>query len=105
MTVSAGDEPIELADALERVLGSLGAPPADLLSTVFRRWEEVVGADVARHCRPVAVEGDRLVIAASDPMWASEVRWLAEQVLERVNELSSTDRLRSIAVRVAPVTR
>ncbi len=103
MTVSAGDEPIELADALERVLGSLGAPPADLLSTVFHRWEEVVGAEVARHCRPVSVEGDRLVIVASDSMWASEVRWLAERVVERVNELSSTDRLKSIAVRVRPV--
>ncbi len=100
----SGDEPIELADALERVLGSLGAPPPDLLSTVFHRWEDVVGADVARHCRPVAVEGDRLVVAASDPMWASEVRWLSDRVLERVNELSSTDRLKSITVQVAPAT-
>lgn len=98
-----GDEPVGLADALERVLGSLGAPPADLLSTVFHRWEEVVGADVARHCRPVAVEGDRLVVAASDPTWASEVRWLSDRVLARVNELSSTDRLKSVTVRVAPV--
>ena len=102
MTAPAGDGPVELADALERVLGSLGAPPADLLSTVFHRWEEVVGADVARHCRPVAVEGDRLVVAASDPAWASEVRWLADRVLDRVNELSSTDRLTSLTVRVAP---
>ena len=103
MMAPAADEPIGLADALERVLGSLGAPPADLLSTVFHRWEEVVGADVARHCRPVAVESDRLVVVASDPSWASEVKWLAEQVLARVNELSSTDRLRSVVVRVAPV--
>ena len=99
---SLGDEPIELATAVERVLGSLGAPPADLLATVFRRWEEVVGADVARHCRPAAVEGDRLVVLASDSAWASEVRWLADHVLERVNELSSTDRLRTMTVRVAP---
>ena len=105
MTVPGSDQPVELADALERVLGSLGAPPADLLSTVFDRWEEVVGADVARHCRPAAVEGDRLVIVASDPVWASEVRWLAQQVLERINELSSADRLTSIAVRVATVTK
>ena len=102
--MASGDEPIELADALERVLGSLGAPPADVLSTVFHRWDEVVGADVARHCRPVAVEGDRLVVAASDPAWASEVRWLSDRVLARVNELSSNDRLKSITVRVEPVT-
>ena len=102
---SRGGEPIELAEALERVLGSLGAPPADLLSTVFHRWADVVGADVALHCRPVAVEGDRLVVLASDSTWASEVRWLADQVLARVNELSSTDRLRSVTVQVAPVAK
>ena len=101
--VSTGDEPIELSESLERVLGSLGAPPADLLSTVFHRWEEVVGDDVARHCRPVAVEGDRLVVVAADSNWASEVKWLAGVVLARVNELSSTDRLQSVVVRVAPV--
>lgn len=104
---AAGDQPVKqpvkLSDALERVLGSLGTPPSDLLSTVFERWEEVVGADVARHCRPAAVEGDRLVILASDPTWASEVRWLADRVVARVNELSSTDRLKTVAVRVAPV--
>lgn len=100
---STGHDPIELADALERVLGSFGAPPADLLSTVFDRWEEVVGPDVAHHCRPAAVEGDRLVVLASDSAWASEVRWLSERVLARVNEMSATDRLRSITVRVAPV--
>lgn len=96
------DEPVELADALERVLGSLGAPPTDLMTTVFQQWEVVVGADVARHCRPVAVDGDRLVVAASDPAWASELRWLSDRVLERINELSSTDRLKSITVRVVP---
>lgn len=101
---SRRDEPIELGDALERVLGSLGAPSADLLTTVFQRWEEVVGAEVARHCRPAAVEGGRLVVLASDPAWASEVRWLADEVVARVNELSSTDRLSSVEVRVAPVT-
>ena len=99
----ASNEPIELADSLERVLGSMGAPPADLLSTVFQRWEEVVGADAARHCRPVAVQGDRLVVTASDSAWASELRWLSDQVLARINELSSVDRLKSMTVRVAPV--
>ena len=102
MTALSGDQPIELADALERVLGSLGAPSADLLSTVFERWEEVVGSDAARHCRPVAVEGDRLVVLAFDTTWASELRWLADRVVARINEMSGTERLRSMTVKVAP---
>lgn len=98
------DEPIRLTDALERVLGSLDAPPADLLATVFQRWEEVVGADVARHCRPAAIEDDRLVVLASDSVWASEVQWLASEVLARINEMSAAGRLESVIVRVAPAT-
>lgn len=101
---ATGDEPIELADALERVLSSLDMPPPDLLSSVFQRWEEVVGAEVARHCRPAAVEGDRLIVLASDSVWASEIQWLADHVLARINEMSSSQRLRSLTVRVRPAS-
>ena len=99
------DEPIRLESALERVLGSLDVPPADLLSTVFQRREEVVGPDVARHCRPAAIEEDRLVVLASDSTWASELQWLASEVLARINELSATARLQSLTVRVAPAKK
>ena len=98
-------EPIRLTDALERVLGSLDAPPADLLATVFQQWEEVVGADVARHCRPTAIEDGRLTVLASDSLWASEVQWLANEVLARINKMSATGKLESVIVRVAPARK
>ena len=96
------DAPVPLGDALERLLGSMDAPPADLLSTVFQRWEEVVGPEAARHCRPAAIEEERLVVLASDATWASEVQWLASAVLARINEMSTAGRLESLTVRVAP---
>lgn len=99
------NEPISVADALERLLGSLDAPPADLLATVFQRWEEVVGPDVARYCRPAAIEEQRLIVLASDATWASEVQWLASTVLARINEMATAGRLESLTVRVAPVSR
>lgn len=102
MTGSQADGPVPLTDALDRLLGSLDAPPPDLLSTVFQRWEEVVGPAVARHCRPAAIEEDRLVVLASDATWASEVQWLASEVLARINEMSVTGRLESLTVRVVP---
>ena len=99
---SAADEPVALGRALDRLMGSLDAPGPDLVSTIFGRWEELVGADVARHCRPAAVEGDRLVVVASDAAWASELQWLAAEVLARINEAASTERLKSLTVRVVP---
>ena len=102
MTGSSARGPVELGHALDRLLGSLDAAPSDLVSTIFGRWEDLVGADVARHCRPAAVEGDRLVVVATDPAWASELQWLAADVLARINEAASTERLKSLTVRVAP---
>ncbi len=96
------DAPVPVGKALERLLGSLDAPAVDLLSTVFEQWEDVVGPEAARHCRPVAIEGERLIVLASDATWASEVQWLASALLARVNEMSAAGRLESLTVRVAP---
>ncbi|MCY4279320.1 MAG: DUF721 domain-containing protein [Acidimicrobiaceae bacterium] len=93
---------IALSESLERLLDSMDAPPADLLSTVFGDWAQIVGAEVARHCRPVSLDGDRLVVEAADPVWASELKWLSDQLLRRLAETPSGDRLKAITVRVAP---
>lgn len=95
------EEALPVGRALERLLGTLNTPSSDVLTTVFGRWEEVVGPAAAQHCRPLAVEGDRLVVVASDPVWASELRWLAASVIDRINEMSGEKRLCSMSVRVA----
>ena len=95
--------PRPVSASLERLLGQLDKPPPDVLSAVFGRWEEIVGAEVANHCRPVAIEGDRLIVAVSDPMWASEIRWLSDEMLNRVNELSGARPLRSLTVTQQPL--
>ncbi len=95
------DGPIPVGEAVERLLGTLDAPSSDVLATVFERWDEVVGPAVAQHCRPLTVEGDRLVVVASDAAWASELRWLAAGVIDRINKKSGEDRLRSMSVQVS----
>ena len=94
------DEAVPVGRALERLLGGLNAPSSDVLAVVFGRWDEVVGPAAARHCRPLAIEGERLVVVAFDPVWASELRWLAASVIDRINEMSGEQRLRSMSVRV-----
>ena len=81
-------------------MGTMRAPSVDVLQGVFGRWPEIVGPDVAEHTRPVSIDGDELVIAATDPSWASEVRWLEKQLLERIAEVCGTERIRTLKVRV-----
>jgi len=94
--------PKRISHALDRLLGSMRAPSADVLDAVFSRWEEIIGADLAAHAQPAAIDGDQLVVSVDDPAWASEFRWLETQVLERVRDVSGSDRITRLQVRVKP---
>lgn len=93
--------PQRLGRALDRLMGTLRAPSVDVLDSVFSRWPEIVGEDVAKHCRPVSIEGDTLTVSAADSTWASELRWLEKDLVRRVAEVAGTDRVSHVNVRVA----
>ncbi len=92
--------PQRLGRALDRLMGTLRAPSVDVLDSVFTKWPEIVGDDVAAHSRPVSIDGDTLVVATHDPTWASELRWLENEVVKRLAEVSGSDRICKVSVRV-----
>ena len=97
--------PRRVGAALDHLLGTMRAPSVDVLHTVFQRWPEVVGADLAQHCRPTAIDGGRLVVTADDPAWASELRWLEDELVGRLGEVSGSDRITAVTVRVQRSSR
>jgi predicted nucleic acid-binding Zn ribbon protein len=48
------------------------------------RWPEIVGVDVAGHCRPASFEDGELVLVAESTAWATELRLLAPTLLGRI---------------------
>lgn len=98
MTTERG--PQRVGRALDRLMGTLRAPSVDVIGAVFTKWSDIVGDDVAAHTRPVSIDGDELVIAADDPSWASEVRWLEKALLQRVAEVTGSPRIQRVKVRV-----
>jgi predicted nucleic acid-binding Zn ribbon protein len=53
---------------------------------VFGRWETIVGAEVAAHCRPERFVDGRLAVGADSTAWATQVRLLAPMVVQRLND-------------------
>ena len=92
--------PRPLKGSLDRLLGTMKAPPVDVLTVVFGKWAEVVGEDFAAHSRPTALDRGRLVVTCDSAAWASEFRWLEQQVLERLAETTGSRRITALAVRV-----
>jgi len=73
-----------MAEALGAVAGRLGLGRPDLIAVVFGRWEELVGEAMAVHVRPLRLVAGTLVVSADHPAWATQIRHLAPEILERV---------------------
>jgi len=71
-------------EALGAVARRLGLGRTDLIAMVFGRWEELVGASVAAHVRPVRLVAGTLIVSADHPAWATQIRHVAPEILERV---------------------
>jgi len=95
------DEPMPLSAALDGVLRSLrgGAGRAEV-GGVFGRWDDAVGPTVAAHVRPVRLDAGTLLVEVDDPAWATQLRFLDEELRRRLAEVSGVH-VERLEVRVA----
>lgn len=99
------DEPIDrsvtpIGEALGRVLAARGLGSAATLARIMAAWDSVVGADLARHVRPVSLQGRELVCEVDDPAWATQVKLLGEDLLRRLAESLGERLADQLSVRV-----
>ena len=83
-------DPQPLRAAISGLLKDQGWQGAAAVGSVFGRWPEIVGADLAAHTRPDRLDGGELVVIADSTAWATQVRLLAGTLIRRLNtELGS----------------
>lgn len=87
--------------SLDGLARQLGAPGAGALEVLFDGWPGVVGAAVAAHARPRALRRGVLVVAVDDAAWATELRSISGQIIERCREVAGPDVVDAIEIRVA----
>jgi len=92
--------PDRVGASLDRVLGSLGGARSATVSGLAQRWDEVAGASIAAHTRPVRVRDGVLLVATDDPAWAAELRWLGDELAARAREVLGDPSIERIEVRV-----
>ena len=80
------EDPQPLSAALDGLLGDQGWRTAAAVGSVFGRWDQLVGQDVAAHTRPERFSDGELVVIADSAAWATQVRLLTSMVLRRLNE-------------------
>jgi predicted nucleic acid-binding Zn ribbon protein len=79
------EDPQPLSTALDGLLTDQGWQTAAAVGSVFGRWDQLVGPDVAAHTRPERFSDGELVVIADSAAWATQVRLLTSAVLRRLN--------------------
>lgn len=97
--MASSQDPIAVSDSLDSVLRSLRGPDRRAAGGVFGRWDEVVGAHVAAHVRPVRLEQGVLVVEVAEPAWATQVTLLSADLRRRLYDGAGVE-VTDIQVRV-----
>jgi predicted nucleic acid-binding Zn ribbon protein len=79
------EDPQPLSTAFDGLLADQGWQTAAAVGSVFGRWDQLVGPEVAAHTQPERFSDGELVVIADSAAWATQVRLLTAAVLRRLN--------------------
>lgn len=79
------DDPQPLTAAIRGLIGDQGWQTSAAIGSVFGRWPQIVGADLAAHTRPDRFTDGELLVIADSTAWATQVRLLAGTLVRRLN--------------------
>jgi predicted nucleic acid-binding Zn ribbon protein len=79
------DDPAPIRAAIAEVAAGLGVEQPLETARIFNCWETVVGVELASRCRPTSLRGGVLRVRMESAVWASEIRYLADEIIKRVN--------------------
>lgn len=79
-------EPRPISVGIERLLRSLRGGDRQATVTVFSRWSDLVGEGVAGHVYPLKLDRGTLIVEVVDPAWATQMKFLEEDLLRRLRE-------------------
>jgi predicted nucleic acid-binding Zn ribbon protein len=67
--------------------------------SVFGRWAQIVGPDLAAHTAPDGLADGELTVMADSTAWATQLRLLAAELVRKLNEELGDGAVRRVKVR------
>jgi predicted nucleic acid-binding Zn ribbon protein len=94
-----GRDPSAWGDAVGELVKDRSWSRTLTAAGLLPRWEQIVGADIAAHCRPERLEAGELLCVAESTAWATQLRLMSAQVLARIAAEVGPDIVSKLAVR------
>lgn len=82
----SGRDALGLGDVIDSLTTSMGWTSPLAQSDLLAAWEEIAGAETARHSAPVGIEDGTLTVTCDSTAWATQLRLMRAQITTRIAE-------------------
>ncbi len=93
------DDPAPLDAAIGGLIAEAGWELAVATGSVFGRWAQIVGPELAAHTTPEGLADGELIVTADSTAWATQLRLLAAELVRRLNAELGDGSVRRVQVR------
>jgi predicted nucleic acid-binding Zn ribbon protein len=97
-SAGSGRDPSPLGDQMDRLLLDRGWNVDVAVGAVMGRWPEIVGANVAEHCKPVTFSDGILTVRADSTAWTTQMRLMSSSILGRLETEVGKDAVTELRV-------
>ena len=97
-SAGSGRDPALLGDQMDRLLLDRGWNVDVAVGAVMGRWPEIVGANVAEHCKPVTFSDGVLTVRADSTAWTTQMRLMSSSILGRLETEVGKDAVTELRV-------
>lgn len=91
-------DPAPIKALLGDVGKRLGVQSALQTGTLWRRWREIVGPEIADHAEPSSLKEGVLRVRADSPAWATEIGYLGPEIARKANAMAGSTLVREVRV-------
>jgi predicted nucleic acid-binding Zn ribbon protein len=93
------EDPAPLGAAINGLVAETGWEFAVATGSVFGRWAQIVGPDLAAHTAPDGLADGELTVTADSTAWATQLRLLAAELVRKLNAELGDGAVRRVKVR------
>ena len=87
---------------LKSVLRAIGKGQPGVHPEIWARWNEIVGANLARRTMPRSLQGKTLFVDVANSAWMQEISFLKPMLIEQLGEAVGENVVREIRLSVNP---
>lgn len=89
-----------IGEVIDKVLRQCRPQQDQSLIQVWEIWDRAVGATIAANARPVAVNGNVLLVHVASATWLHHIRFLEREMVAKLNAALGAERVKTIKLRV-----